>query len=216
MSKEKTILIELQYLPPIQYFAKLTAYDLILIESCENYLKGSYRNRCHLADANGLLRLSVPLKKGKNEQLNIRKVRIAYDETWLKRHWASIRSAYGRAPYFEYYADEIRPLYQKQWTYLFDFNWALLKKLLLLIGLESRIKYTEYYQIQPSDDIFDFRNGIFPKKHRQKKDESFSPPKYRQLFEEKHGFLPNLSILDLLFCTGPQTILHLETANKNL
>lgn len=215
MPNKEAILLELQYLPPIQYFAKLVEYSEVWIEQEENYRKGSYRNRCHIATANGLMRLSIPLEKGKNEQMPIRQVRIAYEEPWQRQHWIGIRSAYGRAPFFDFYAEELAPFYEKEWAYLFDFNWALLLKLMELIGLPADLRLTEAYQEKPAANISDYRNSIFPKKHRQKKDSRFKAPKYRQLFEERHGFMPNLSILDLLFCTGPQTLLYLESAIVN-
>ena len=212
MQQKNAILLELQYLPPIQYFAKLVQYEEVWIEQQENYSKRSYRNRCHIVGANGLLRLSIPLVKGKNEQMNIRKVRIAYQEPWQKQHWTTICSAYGRAPFFEFYAEELAAFYQREWTFLFDFNWALLQKLIELTGINSDLNRTKAYQKMYPAGFFDFRDGVFPKKHRQKEDNHFVAPKYRQLFEERHGFLPNLSILDLLFCTGPQAILYLEEA----
>lgn len=220
MPKKEAILLELQYLPPIHYFAKMVQYGEVWIEQWEHYSKGSYRNRCHIATANGLMRLSVPLEKGKNEQMPIREVRIAYEEPWQRQHWAGIRSAYGRAPFFDFYTEELAPFFAMEWEYLFDFNAALLQKLVELAGVSVPLKYTETYWETPPADILDFRNSIFPKKHRQKTDPHFAAPKYRQLFEERHGFMPNLSILDLLFCTGPQTLLYLESAivhseNKN-
>ena len=100
--ERNTLLIEAQYLPSIQFFSKLTRFSTLLLEAHENYQKGSYRNRCHIAGANGLMRLSIPLRKGKNEQLPIQKTLISYDEPWITQHWQSIRSAYGNAPFFPY------------------------------------------------------------------------------------------------------------------
>ena len=205
-----SILLELHYFPSVQYFSKLLAYPNVFIEQHENYLKGSYRNRCHIAGANGLQRLSIPLKRGKNEQLSIRDVRISYDENWQSQHWISIRSAYGRAPFFEYFADEIQPFFEKKPNFLFDWNWDLLMLMVDLLQLDTDIQQTTQYEKQTSSEIFDFRNGIFPKKQRQKEDGLFTPVAYPQVFKERHGFLANLSILDLLFCTGPQASLILE------
>lgn len=211
----QSILLELQYLPPIQYFTKWILYDEVIIEQYENYLKGSYRNRSHIAGVNGLLRLSIPLLKGKNEQQSIRDVQIAYHEPWQSQHWNSIISAYGNAPFFEHYAPEIAVFFEKRYQFLFDFNQDILQCLLKLCGLPSSITFTQGYLTEPESGIFDFRNGIFPKKHRQKDDQSFTPVPYAQVFEEKNGFLPNLSILDLLFCTGPQSLLILENSTNN-
>ncbi len=204
------ILIELHYLPSIQYFTKLLHYPTVYLEAEEHYIKGTYRNRCHIAGANGLLRLSIPLEKGKNEQQPIREVRIAYHEPWQPEHWESIKSAYGKSPFFEHYADFIEPFYQKQYEFLFDWNWDLLQLMIQLVGIQPNIQFTTSYQKMPPEGILDYRNIISPKAHRQIDDPHFQPIRYEQVFIEKHRFLPNLSILDLLFCTGPEAfrILH--------
>ena len=178
-------------------------------------MKGSYRNRCHIAGPNGLLRLSIPLEKGKNEQQSIKSVRIAYHESWQNQHWNSIKTAYSSAPYFEFYADGLAEFYNKKYELLYDFNWEILQFLLEQIPVEATIEESEEYKKQPGPQILDGRNSIFPKKHRQKEDLYFEAKAYPQVFEEKNGFLPNLSILDLLFCYGPQTPLHLESCIIN-
>ena len=211
MNQVEKILIELQYLPPIQYYSKMFQYPVLEIEQHENYLKGSYRNRCHIAGPNGLLRLSIPLEKGKNEQQDIRSVRIAYHDNWANQHWNSIKTAYSSAPYFDFYAEELLNIYHKKPTFLFDLNWEILQYLLKHIPGEASIQLSKTYQKEVSTDTFDARNGIFPKKHRQKEDLTFEAKYYPQVFEEKNGFLPNLSILDLLFCYGPQSVLYLES-----
>ncbi|NJN78366.1 MAG: WbqC family protein [Saprospiraceae bacterium] len=106
-------LIESQYFPPLAYFSVLLKHEKVWIEQFENYQKGSYRNRCHIATANGLLRLSIPLEKGKNNQTCIKEVKIHNDTNWQIQHWRAIKSAYGNAPYFEYYADELLPFLKK-------------------------------------------------------------------------------------------------------
>lgn len=204
-----TAIIELHYLPNIQYFTKLLLYDQILIDQHENYQKGSYRNRCHLAGVNELLRLSIPLQKGKNRSMPIRDVKIAYDDSWQTQHWGSIRSAYGKAPFFEHYADYFRPFYQKKYAFLFDLNYEIFMQLLPLLTVESSIKLTLSYQKEYSSTT-DLRDQIVPKKRTHQADHFFEPQKYPQVFQEKNGFLSNLSILDVLFCAGPQSTLILE------
>jgi hypothetical protein len=153
------------------------------VEACEHYQKGSFRNRCHIAGPNGVQRLSIPLVKGKHNQMPIKEVRIAYDEPWQVRHWRSIRTAYGNAPYFEHYADDLAPHYEKHYTFLFDLNLELLRLVLQQkLGWQGEIVLSTSYI--PADLPKDL------------------PQQYPQVFEDKHGFLPDLSILDLLFCCG--------------
>jgi hypothetical protein len=202
--RPSAVLMELHFLPSVQYFTKFLLYDTVYIEQHENYRKGSYRNRCRIAGPNGELTLSIPLERGKNERQSIRKVRIAYHEPWRRRHWHSIRTAYGSAPFFEFYAEELEPLFEERFVYLFDFNWTLLQTIVEMMRLPTRIRRTESWQAEYPPEILDLRNCIFPQNHRQKDDPQFHPAPYPQVFREKHGFLPNLSILDLLFCTGPE------------
>jgi len=203
MNPQECILIELQFLPPIQYLSKLIQYDTVIIEQHENYTKGSYRNRTHIAGVNGVQRLSIPLQGGKNSKQNIRDVRIAYDMPWQSNHWTSIKSAYGNSPYFEFYADELQFFFKHKYEFLFDLNWMLLKKILELINLEAKIEFTTNYQKEPALNTTDFRNAISPKPNKRVLDKAFNQARYPQVFEEKTGFLPNLGILDLLFCIGP-------------
>ena len=161
------------------------------------------------------MRLSIPLKKGKNEQQDIRQVAISYEENWPALHWQSIRSAYGNAPFFDFYSEELQEFYQRDYQLLFQFNTELLQWLLVQLGLNSTLQFTEEYKIDYPSPFLDFRNGIFPKKHRQKEDPRFQQASYPQVFMEKNGFLPNLSTLDLLFCAGPETPLILEACLQN-
>ena len=175
--------IELAYFPPVQHFQHFSRATEIWIEQCENYQKNSCRNRCHIATANGLLRLTVPLQKGKHESQPVRDVRIAYDLAWQRQHAQSIVCAYSKAPFFEDYWHEIQPFFEKKYDFLFDFNWAILTKMHQLLSLETPFFLTEKFS--PPAAI----SGA-----------AFRP--YPQVFEDRHGFLPNLSVLDLLFCLG--------------
>jgi hypothetical protein len=194
------LLIETQYLPPIDLFSQLSDCQEIIIESCENYQKRSYRNRCFIATANGIQSLTVPLESGKNAQQNIREVKIADTDRWQAQHWQAIRSAYGRAPYFEHYADYLLPFYEKSYTYLFDFNQELFLLVHKLLKTNVQISQTDTFVKKYSDEILDLRNQI--RNREQPLSKNFK--KYPQLFEDRHGFLPNLSSLDLLFCMGTQ------------
>lgn len=216
MEVQKETLLSLHYLPNIQYFSKFLLYEKVWIEQQEHYQKGSYRNRAHIAAANGVLRLSVPLIKGKHQQQNIREVGIAYHEAWPQQHWQSIRSAYGNAPFFEHYAAYLQPHFTQKYDFLFDLNLELLKTLLQLIGLPATFSLSEEYVSDVPPGVKDYRRLISPKVNPEQADPSFKNVKYVQVFEEKHGFLPNLSILDALFCKGPETIILLEQSiNRN-
>ncbi len=197
MNLPTTLLVELQYLPSVSYFAQFTQYQSIIIEQHEHYQKGGYRNRCDIAGANGVLRLSIPLQKGKNERQLITEVKIADDAHWQRQHWQSIRSAYGRAPFFEYYSDFFEPLFQKKYIYLFDFNKDLFLLLIKLLKLKTPIGFSEMYDKTTAlpHSIVDGRNQSFA---------NDTEKRYSQLFEDRHGFLSNLSVLDLLFCCGPE------------
>jgi len=212
---KKEILLELQYLPNLQFVSKLLQHPKVWMEQHENYSKGSYRNRCHLATAQGLLRLSIPLMGGKHQQQPIREVRISNEGNWQTQHWTAIKSAYGKSPFFEYYSDGFRPFFQKNYEFLWDWNWDLLQQVLEFIPFEKNINLTSSFEKNPNLEIIDFRNSISPKKKNHKVDEHFFPTKYAQVFEERNGFLPNLSILDLLFCTGPEAIIYLEKSIKS-
>jgi len=174
----------LYYLPPVSWCAAAWNSEAIVVEACENYQKGSLRNRCFIAGPNGVQRLSIPLEKGKHRQMPIRDVRIAYDEPWQRQHWRSISTAYGNAPYFGHFAGELAPFYEKRYAFLFDYNLDLLTFILKKkLGWAGDIRLSEQYGAPGRLEGFALR-------------------RYPQVFEEKHGFLPDLSVLDLLFCCG--------------
>ena len=208
------IVLASHYLGNLQYYSKFEHFDQVLIEQHETYSKGSYRNRCYIAGPNGRLRLSIPLLKGKNEQMPIKEVKIAYEEAWYKHHWQSIQSGYGNAPYFEYYAERIKGILSKRHTFLFDLNMELLYQISEWLGLKAETGMTaSWFKEYTAANHSDLRNLISPKDFEGKNDSAFQIVQYPQVFLEKSGFLPNLSILDLLFCTGPQALIYLEQSN---
>ena len=206
----KTVLSELHFLPPIASFIHFKAADEILLESCENYQKGSYRNRCYVVGANGLQRLSLPLEKGKNNQLPIRDVELNFNQDWPRQHWQSIRSAYGNAPFFPYYADELTPLFTDPPALLWDFNLSFLKTIFRLLQWDKPIRLTEEFLADYPAKIIDIREKITPKSSPPGSAAQQNFVAYSQVFLERHGFIANLSILDLLFCQGPQSNLYLS------
>ena len=205
----KSALLSSAYLGPVQYFTKLIQYDEVWIELSEHFLKQSYRNRCTILTANGPQSLSIPVTEGSNSKKEIRNVLISFDHPWQKQHWKALLSAYNNAPFFEYYADSIAPFYhEKKWKFLTDFNREIQSVVLTELGQPVRTKVTG--QFCPVDDLpsgmDDFRYAINPKASRQIGDVHFAPHIYMQVFQEKFGFIPNLSILDLLFNEGPMAL----------
>jgi hypothetical protein len=213
-----SILLELHYAGPIQYYTKLLTYNTVFLEQMENYSKGSFRNRMYIATANGILCLSIPLVKGKHQQADIRTVDIDYSQDWRQVHWRSIQTAYGSAPFFEYYAGPIIQFYEKKYEKLFDLAIDFQKMMLNFLKLTANIEFTSTFERDPPEGVLDFRNQISPKYYQQAAlyDASFLPRPYPQLFEDRYGFLPNLSILDLLFCTGPEAQRYLANSVKTV
>ena len=191
------VLLPTAYLAPVSYYHYLVNYSEIIFEQHENYLKQTYRNRCSIYAANGKMNLSIPVHKIANHTL-IKDVRIAYDQNWQKLHWRSIASAYGSSPFYLYYDYELLPFYEKKFEFLWDFNETLQNKILELIKISIHPTYTTSYLSEHSDTI-DLRSGLYPKKN----DLSVALTPYQQVFQEKFGFLPDLSIIDLLFNLGP-------------
>ncbi len=186
------------YLPPIEYFYQLTKYRIIYIDISENYIKQTYRNRCYIYAANGKLSISIPVIKTTGNHTQIKDIKIDYTQPWQRLHWRSIESAYNSSPFFLYFRDYLEPFYEKKYNFLIDLNTELLHVLIKLSGIISDVKFTENY-IEPDEKINDFRNCISPK---SKTPTISSFPQYTQVFGDKHGFIPNLSIIDLLFNEG--------------
>ncbi|MDR3193803.1 MAG: WbqC family protein [Tannerella sp.] len=194
------------YLAPVQYYAKLFSHDTAYVETAENYLKQTYRNRCLIAGANGVLALTVPVVKPATEKCLTKDIRLSDHGRWRHLHWQALVSAYGQSPFFEYYRDDLAPFYAgRPFDFLFDFNEALRQHICEWIDLSSDVRYTSHYA---PDVPNDFREALRPK--HPGADRTFRPHPYYQVFREKHGFLPNLSIVDLLFNMGPETVCVLQ------
>ena len=204
------VLLTSAYLAPIQYYSKLLlcGSDVAYIESHDNYTKQTYRNRCVIADANGPLTLTIPTEKTAEGKCLMRDIRISDHGNWRHQHWNALEAAYRHTPFFQYYEDDFRPFYEKKIDFLYDFNMQLTELVCSLIGLDVILKPTEEYLCN-TDGMEDFRNIITPKA-TWKEDKTFTPTAYYQVFKEKHGFIPNLSIVDLLFNMGPESIITLN------
>ena len=192
------------YLAPAQYYSKLVSFDEIHIETAENYPKQTYRNRCLIASANGVQALTVPVEKPVTLKIPTRDVRISNHGNWRHLHWNALVSAYKTSPFFEYYADDLRPFYEKEYTFLIDYNDDLQATVCSLLDICPRIMHTTVFEQLPEND---FRHIIDPR--RPLPDNNFTLRPYYQVFGDKHGFIPNLSIVDLLFNMGSESILFL-------
>ena len=229
-----TALLQTTYFGPVQWYQKLYHYDHCLIEQYDSYQKQTYRNRCVIATTNGLQALTVPVEHNANCQLStvncpldpvalhlqvkefVKDLRISDHNQWRKVHWNALQSAYSESPFFEYYADDIRPFFEHKYDFLIDFNEAIRQKICELIDIHPHVEYTTEY-VKPTANcqlsivncqlVKDFREVIHA--NHPKPDADFEAKPYWQVFQHRYGFQPNLSILDLLFCMGPESVFYL-------
>ena len=193
------------YLAPIKYYAILLQAKNCIIEHHEHFIKQSIRNRCEIYGANGKLRLTVPKERKGSSKTIISKIKISYKDDWQKLHWNAIKSAYNSSPFFEYYSNEIEVFYKKKENNLIVFNNKLQEVILDLLQEENNsTPSVEYLHI---GNFTDLRNHDFILENSSK---------YNQVFMEKYGFIPNLSILDLLFNLGPQSSVYLHNIDISI
>ena len=201
-------LTENQFFAPISVIGELMKVNQLLLESCETYQKRGFRNKCVIDSPQGPLNLSVPLSKGKNEKMPIKEVRINYDTDWRRIHLQSIRSSYGSAPYFEYLIDDIVKIYQGKHKFIYDLNLIVWDWVIDFIELEISINQTTAYQAEITDpSIKDGRNQLKSNNYQLEPNPTRA---YVQVFNESHDFIPNLSVLDLIFCTGKASLTYLS------
>ena len=198
-----TVLLSTTYFGPVQWYQKLHRAEDVQIEQWESFQKQTYRNRCLIATTQGIQALTVPTERGGSPL--IKDTRISDHGNWRHLHWNALMSAYGESPFFEYYQDDIRPFFEQRWDYLIDFNEAIRTKICELIDIQPQVSLTK--EFTTVNNSFDFRSAIRPKNPQP--DPDFEPKPYYQVYQQKHGFLPNLSILDLLFNMGPESIFYL-------
>jgi len=224
------LIVELQYFPPVILYKSLNKLSNITFEQYEYYQKMSFRNRCQVAGGEGLINLSVPLVKGRDQKTLMKDVRISDLQPWQDRHWKTLVSCYSRSPWFEFYRDDLEVLYKRPFELLVDWNRACFEWTLGVLKMPVPVSLTgEYRKEYDGNEWVDWRGKMLPKNREEGGDpypgngsvgvgegcpgnvpvgagEDYAGGgaalKYRQVFEERIGFIPNLSILDLLFCEG--------------
>ncbi len=192
--------------PPVAWWHTVVQAQVLCLDRTEHYEKMSYRNKYYIATANGKLGLSIPLEGGRNQRVAINDVRISDREKWQQQHWRTITSAYKRSPYFEFYEPSLLAMYDQKYQNLVDFNLDTIKWAMKQMQLTTEVIFAESYQ-KIYDDAIDLRHEFKPSQQQGE----HSLPVYQQVFQEHIGFLPNLSILDLLFAEGPYALRMLKS-----
>ena len=193
-------IIELQYLPQPEYFALLIGEPELEIDGYEHFVKQTFRNRCRILTANGIDELSIPVLGG-NKKILAKEIRIDHSQKWLNRNWRAIQSAYGKAPFFEYYVEDLLKVYQQKHEYLFDLTHELLTLCLDFLQIDIKLKLTSTYHDLQKTPQNDFRSKISPKSNPEFLN-TYNQSGYQQVFG--NNFVNNLSVIDLIFCQGPQ------------
>lgn len=194
-----TALIELHYAPCLAYFTALHSCDEIVVERYEHYEKQTYRNRCYIRGPHRLETLIIPVVRA-GSKVPIRDVRIDYHQKWVNNHWRTVKTAYGNAPFFEYYAPDLYELLFTKPPFLYDLNLALTTLCLKWLRMAPAIRETQFYERETGSGILDLRGVINPKKE-EACNRFYKSIEYHQVFGSK--FVPNLSVLDLIFNQGP-------------
>jgi len=202
------ILIHPTYLPNIAHFTAIVNAENVFLEMDDNYQKQTFRNRTHIYGSNGLLQLSVPVIHSLNNRQKYRDVKISNATKWQSLHWKSLQSAYSTSPFFEFYKDELQPLFEVKYDFILDYNLKCFVTICECLQLDLKLTKTKSFQ-KIVEDKTDLRHLVNAKKEVPILFES-----YTQVFNDKHGFIQNLSILDLLFNEGPNALLYLESQKQ--
>ena len=200
------ILVHPTYFPSIAQMVAIAQAKHVVLEVEDNYQKQTYRNRCYIAHTNGKLLLNVPVKHSKDGSRQKMKDVVAENAfPWQKEHWKSIQNAYRTSPFFEFYEDELAPLFLKSVNGILDLNLEIFNTLQEMLQLDTSVSFSETYELAPSN-AEDLRFLAVAKSKRK-----FNLTPYTQVLESHHGWLPNLSVLDLLFNEGPNALNYLES-----
>jgi hypothetical protein len=204
------IVIHPTYFPNIAHFIAFVKADEVTFEVDDNYQKQTYRNRSYIYAANGKLLLNIPIIHTQKNRQKYRDVKIANVSKWQELHWKSLESAYRTSPFFEFYEDELKPLFTTKAKFLMDFNFKCFDTICDCLQLDLNTTKTHKFEKEISDKL-DYRKLV-----NAKKEQLFEFDKYTQVFSNKHGFISNLSILDLLFNEGPNATQYLQSQELNL
>ena len=197
------VILPLTYWGSVEHFANLLqAGEEAIIDLGENYVKRSERNRTEIVTPTGGMVLSVPLVKANRPRTPMQKIRIDNSKRWQHQHWVAMLSAYRSSPYFDYIADRIKPIYEREWEYLVDLNREILQAEFDILGIEPKHRFSEHY-IEPSEATTDLRN--------KKRESQFCSPQFFQMFMDRTPFVENASMLDLLMCEGREAIQLLDS-----
>lgn len=202
-----SVLLSSAYFAPVHFYTRFLHHAQVYIEQYENFSKQTYRNRCVISGGNGPISLVVPVVKGRGSKILMKDIQLSFDTEWQRNHWQTIVSAYNSSPYFEYYQDELEPFFNTKYSFLIDYNQRIHETVCSFLEVEDHAVFTEDFEKIPADTL-NLRELISPK-NDFRSDEKFQPLSYTQVFDEKFGFIPNLSILDLLFNEGPNAHTYL-------
>ena len=194
----ESIIVSTSYLPPLAYVSALFKAGEAVIEMHETYPKQTCRNHTCIYGPNGKQTLSIPVTRPGGNHTKTRDILISYALPWQRTHWRAIEAAYNNSPFFLYYKDYFIPFFDKEYEFLADYNWEILETVFRLLRISREVRLTETY-VKTPEGMTDLRNELTAK-HAE-----FNNPPYTQTFSERFGFIPNLSILDLLFNLGPET-----------
>ena len=209
----KITLLPPAYLGSIYYYACLTG-GVTLTDAHSHYIKQTAANRCNLLTSNGIQTLSIPVEK--SEKTAIKDIKISTHDNWQQLHWRALESAYNSSPFYEFFCDEYRPFFEKKWTFLLDFDIEIEKKTLELLNYKDvNIELSTRYIEEGEDTIIDLRKELQPKKFDVSLHNELTLP-YYQVFDNKYGFTPNLSIVDLLFNMGNESKIYIKKIQKTI